>query len=138
MLTDPLVTNQVKNAAGTEVEFQGIDSVGRRKVFAKVGEVPSLQHRLTVSHQESGSGFKLRRRSMIRVDITSISTVDSVTPVTSSAVLYIDAPVGAILAMTEPANALAEVGSLVHTLASNTHLYDGTGNGAVALLGGTL
>lgn len=138
MIADPLNTNQVKNSAGTEVEFQSLEVLGRKKVFAKVGESPALPHRLSISHTESGSGLKQRRRSAIRVDITSISTVDNVTPVVSSAVGYIDAPVGATLTNAEVANALAELSSFISTLGTNTHLYDGTGNGAAALLSGSL
>jgi hypothetical protein len=139
MLSTNLTTNEVRNSAGTEVEFNRLSSADRKTVFAQSGETPSLPHRITVSHQESGSGLKGRRRSLIRVDKTSLSTVDSVTPVVTSAYIVLDAPVGALTANTEMKTVLAELTSLV---AGNGTLdllkYDGTGNGAAALLDGTI
>jgi len=139
MLSNTLNTNEVKNAAGTEVEFQRIATNERSTEFALITETPALPHRLRVQHQETGSGIKRRRRSVVRVDKTVISTVDSVTPVTASAYVVLDAPVGALAANTEMANVIAEVVSFVASLgASTTILYDGTGNGAAALLTGGL
>jgi hypothetical protein len=138
MLSNTLNTNEVKNAAGTEVEFTRLSIADRKTVFAQISESPSLPHRLTISHQEVGNGLKARRRSMVRIDITSISTVDSVTPVTTSAYTVLDAPVGALTANTQLANALAELQSFMATLASATLLYDGTGNGSAAILSGGL
>jgi hypothetical protein len=133
-----LTSNEVKNASGTEVEFTRIESPGRAVIFAQVDESPALQHRLKVSHIESGSGLKERRRSAVRIDKSSISTVDSSTPVTTSAVFYIDAPVGALLTNAEMKAVIAEMTSFIATLGTNTLLYDGTGNGAAALLAGSL
>jgi len=139
MLSNTLNTNEVKGHDAAEVELQRIDTLGRSTVFAKIAETPSAQHRLTIKHQETGAGSKLRRRSLIRVDVTSISTVDSVTPVTTSAYLVLDAPVGALLADTEMKRVLAELGSFCYTLTGTaTFLYDGTGNGCQALLTGGL
>lgn len=137
-LSNTLNTNEVKNASGTEVEFTRISTEARETVFAQVGEVPSLPHRLSVKHMETGSGMKKRRRSAIRVDKTVISGVDASTSVTPFAVLYIDAPVGALASSTEMANVLAEVLSFAATLGTNTHLYDGTGTGSAALLAGSV
>jgi hypothetical protein len=138
MLSDTLVTNEVKNAAGTEVEFNRISVGDREVIFAMVGENPSSPHRLSVKHLESGSGLNRRRRSLVRIDKTSISSVDSVTPVTTSAYVVVDSPIGAVTTTAEAKACLAELGSFVHTLATTTHLYDGTGNGAAALLNGTI
>jgi len=138
MLSNTLNTNEVKNAAGTEVEVQRILTNERSTVFAKISEVPSLPHRLSISHQETGVGLKKRRRSVVRVDITSIYGVDSITPITTSAYTVLDAPVGGLSVNTEMANALAELGSFCNTLATSTLLYDGTGNGSAALLSGGL
>lgn len=139
MLTNTLNTNEVKDSAGAEVEFTRLSISDRSTVFAKVGESPALPHRLSISHQESGSGIGKRRRSVTRIDKTSISTVDSVTPVVTSGYLVLDSPVGAITAGTEPAHVIAEVLSFCASLgASTTILYDGTGNGANALLTGGL
>lgn len=138
MLSNTLNTNEIKNAGGTEVEFSRISTVGRKTEFAQISETPSLPHRLTVSHVESGSGINLRRRSLIRIDKTSISTVDSETPVTTSAYIVLDAPVGALTTTAEMAASIAELTSFVATLGTSTFLYDGTGNGAAALLQGGL
>lgn len=138
MLSNTLNTNEVKNSSGTEVELQSLSIAARTRIFAKISEVPSLPHRLTISHQETGSGLKQRRRSVCRVDITTISDVDTVTPVTTSAYIVVDAPIGASATLTNVKDALAELTSFVATQASTTLLYDGTGNGAAALISGGL
>jgi hypothetical protein len=139
MLSNSLVTNEIKNSAGTEVEFSRLSIADRQTVFAQVNEAPSAPHRLTISHSESGSGLKLRRRSLVRFDKTVISSVDSVTPVTISAYAVLDIPVGAMTTDAEAAHVLAELMSFLASLgASTTILYDGTGNGGVALLKGGL
>jgi hypothetical protein len=140
MLPTNLTTNEVKDSAGTEVEFIRLDNGdGRKIVFeATTGASPALKHRITVQHQEIGVGLKRRRRSNIRVDKESTSSVDSLTTVTSVASIVLDSPVGAITSMAEPKKVLAELCSLVSTLGTNTHLYDGTGNGAATLLDGSL
>lgn len=139
MLSDTLNTNEVKNAAGVEVEFERISTNGRSTIFAQVGESPAYKHRLQVSHLESGAGLKQRRRSVVRVDKTVLSNVDNETPVTSSAYLVVDAPVGALTTTAEVANVLAELLSICASNgATTTILYDCTGNGAKALLNGTL
>jgi hypothetical protein len=140
MLPDALNTNQIRNSAGTEVEFEFLESgPGRLKKWKQVAETPSLIHRLTVSHSETGSGLRLVRRSLVRFDKYVISTVDTVTPVPISAYTVVVIPVGALLALTEPAHVLAELGSLTHSVASATVLtLDGTGNGSISLLNGSL
>jgi len=138
MLSNTLNTNEVKNAAGTEVEFTRIRSDGRSTVFAQIAESPSLQHRLSISHEETGSGIKARRRSKHRIDKTSISSVDSVTPVTTSFYCVLDAPIGALSSNAEMKTVIAELTSFLATLGTNTFLYDGTGTGAAALLDGSI
>lgn len=140
MAIGTLITNEIKNSAGTEVEFTRLSTgPGRETVFRQVNESPSLQHRLSIKHVESGTGFNLRRRSLIRFDKTVASTVDTTKVVTVSAYAVMDLPVGALLALTEPTNVLAELMSLLASLgASTTILYDGTGSGAVCLLNGDL
>jgi hypothetical protein len=139
MLSNTLNTNEVKNSAGTEQEFTHLIQEGRARVFALINEPPALEHRLSVKHAETGSGLNRRRRSVIRFDKTVISTVDSVTPITTSVYMVADIPVGGLLAMTEPANVIA---NLLSFCASNggstTILYDGTGTGASLLLSGGL
>lgn len=139
MLSNSLVTNEVKNSAGAEVEFSRIAISERATEFSQVAEAPSSPHRLRISHLEVGTGLSKRRRSLVRVDKTVISSVDSETPVTVSAYIVLDSPVGALTVNTEPTNVVAELISFVASLgASTTILYDGTGNGAVALLSGGL
>lgn len=139
MLPNSLVTNEVKNAAGVEVEFERRQSPGPVSEFKQVAEPPSAPYRLTVSHQESGSGMKGRRRSLVRFDKTVISSVDSSTPVTVSAYAVVDAPVGALTTDAEIANVVANLNSFLSTTgAASTVLFDGTGNGSVCLIKGSL
>lgn len=139
MLSNTLNTNEIKNAAGTEVEFQRLSTSDRSTEFAQITEAPNQPHRLKVSHQESGTGLTKRRRSVVRFDKTVASTVDTTKTCTVSAYMVLDAPVGALIANTEFANVLAELMSFAATTgAATTVLFDGTGNGAVALLSGGL
>lgn len=139
MLSNTLNTNEVKDRTGAEVEFSRLSTNERKTVFSQINESPALPHRLSISHQEVGGGIGLRRRSVCRVDKTVLSSVDSTTPVTVSAYMVVDAPVGALTANTEIANALAELMSFSATTGSGTTvLFDCSGNGASALLNGGL
>jgi len=139
MLSNTLNTNEIKNSAGTEVEFSRLSVTDRQTVFSQIAETPSLPHRLTIAHQESGVGMTRRRRSVVRVDKTTLSGVDTITPITTSAYMVLDFPIGASLTAGEAANVIAELVSFVASLgASTTILYDGTGNGAASLLNGAL
>lgn len=138
-LSNTLNTNEIKNSAGTGIAFQHLEQAGRKHVFAQTGEAPALQHRLTVSHVEIGSGINLRRRSMVRIDKDVMSTVDTTKKVTISSYNVTDSPVGALLAFTEVTNVVAELLSFCASKgASTTILYDGTGNGADCLINGSL
>jgi len=139
MLANTLNTNEIKNAAGTEVEFSRLSTSDRQTVFSQITEAPSAPHRLKISHQETGSGINLTRRSVVRFDKTVASTVDTTKMVTISGYLVLSAPVGALVANTEMANVLAEVMSFCATTgAATTVLFDCTGSGANALLTGGL
>jgi hypothetical protein len=139
VLSNTLNTNEIKNSAGTEVEFSRIAISDRATEFAQIAESPSSIHRLKISHLEVGAGLNKRRRGLVRFDKTVISSVDSETPVTVSAYVVLDSPVGALTANTEPTHVLAELMSFMASFgASTTILYDGTGNGATALLSGGL
>jgi hypothetical protein len=139
-LSNSFVTNEIKNSAGTEIEFNRYATgPGRSLVYAQVAESPALEHRLTISHQEIGSGIKLVRRSLVRFDKTVMSTVDTTLPVTVSFYQVAVIPQGALLALTEPTHVCAELMSFCASLgASTTILYDGTGNGASVLINGSL
>jgi len=139
MLANTLNTNEVKNSAGSEVEFTHRQNGDTHREFLQVAEPPALPHRLKISHLETGAGMKKRRRSVVRVDKTTVSGVDSVTPITTSAYLVLDLPVGGSSTSAEAANVLAELMSFCATTgAGTTVLFDCTGNGAAALLNGTL
>lgn len=139
MLSSTLNTNEIKTSAGVEVEFERLSQDARSTVFAKIDESPSAPHRLTISHLETGKGLTKRRRSLVRFDKTSISTVDSVTPVTTSAYMVLDAPIGALTANTELKEVIANLLSFTATTGGGTTvLFDCTGNGAHALLDGSL
>jgi hypothetical protein len=139
MLSNSLVTNEIKKSDGTEVEFTRQSSNNRTTVFNTVIVDPARPHNLTISHQETGTGLKRRRRSLVRFDKTVTSGVDDVTPITVSAYAVLDFPIGASESTAEAANVLAELWSFCASLgASTTILYDGTGNGSVAMLNGSL
>lgn len=137
MLSNTLNTNEVKNAAGTEVEFSRLSTSTRATEFQQVAEAPNLPHRLKISHQETGNGITLRRRSLVRIDKTVAGA--SLTPRVVSAYIVLDAPVGDLAADTEIKNVLAELMSFCATTgAATTVLFDCTGNGASALVAGGL
>lgn len=140
MLANTLNTNEVKDRAGVEVEFARVSTgEGRKTLFSKVGEQTNAPYRMSVSHQESGSGIDLVRRSVVRFDKTVASTVDTSKLVTVSAYAVIQAPAGALTAATEMENVLANLMSfLASTGATTTILFDCTGTGAVTLIGGQL
>lgn len=139
MLANTLNTNEVKNSAGTEVEFSRLSTSNRETVFSQLSETPSQPHRLSIKHTESGKDLKLRRRSVVRFDKTVISGVDSATPITISAYCVLDLPIGGMSAIAEGTNVIAELMSFLASVgASTTILYDGTGSGANALLTGGL
>lgn len=139
MLANTLNTNEIKDSAGAEVEFTRLSTQGRTTIFAKVGETPSQPYRLSIAHQETGVGFKKRRRSVVRFDKTIISPVDNVTPVTVTAYTVVDIPVGALTTSTPIADVLANLNSFNSTTgAATTVLFDGTGNGSRELISGGL
>jgi hypothetical protein len=136
MLPDVLNTNQVKDSAAAEVEFTQSENLGRTREFRKISETPNLPHRIDVKHAESGKGVTLRRDSVIIIT-KNVTGVDG-SPVVIKGQVKLSIPVGNLATMAEPTHVLAEVGSLVFTLATSTFLYDGTGNGAVCLINGDL
>jgi len=137
MLTNTLNTNEVKDRAGTEVEFTRLSVDARSTVFAQITETPSSPHRLTIQHREVGSGVDLRRQSSISINKTVAGTDGS--PVQVLSVFRIDIPIGNLAAYDEAKNVIAEMMSFCASLgASTTILYDCTGNGASALISGGL
>jgi hypothetical protein len=139
-LPTTLNTNEVKNSAGTEVEFNRLGpGVGRSVVFAQNGEAPYAPRRLTISHVETGVGVLRRRRGLIRFDYSTTGQYDSTKIERISAYTVLDSPIGNLTANDIPTHVLAYLNSFMASLgASTTILYDGTGNGTQALLTGGL
>lgn len=134
-----LTTNEVKNAAGTEVEYLFLQNLLRGKEFAKSGELPNLPHRLRISHQVSGTGIKTLRRSVVRFERTIVGVDTLATRHKVVAQLTIEFPEGNVSAVTELQEAIANLLSFCATTgAATTVLFDGTGYGAAALINGTL
>lgn len=139
MLSNTLNTSEIKDRSGTEVEFGRISTGVRTTEFAKLTESPALPHRLTISHTEIGSGVTKRRRSVVRFDLTVTGQVDTTTNVVASAYIVCDLPIGNLTDNYTAANVLANLLSFSATTgAATTVLFDGTGNGASALIQGTL
>lgn len=138
MLPTNLVTNEVKDAAGTEVEFSRLSTGPDRVVtFMKSTESPNQPYRLKVSHSESGVGKALRRSSLTRFDIPVTGVDGTIENIECYAVLRI--PVGNLSDLTAPTKAMAHLTSFLASQgATTTILYDGTGYGAAAMINGTL
>lgn len=139
MLANTLNTNEIKNAAGTEVEFSRLSQGERTTVFAKIGETPSAPLRLGIKHSETGEGIDTRRRSLVRLDLTVTGQVDATRSEVCSFYIVGDIPVGNLTSNAEPKNALAMLLSFCATTgAATTVLFDCTGNGASVLIDGGL
>jgi hypothetical protein len=138
-MAGPYVTNEIKDAAGTEVEYALLSTNGSKSILKKVGESPAYSDRLTLSHQETGTGLAKRRRSLVRFDLYAAGQVDATVPAGASAYLVLDIPIGNQTSNALVLGALARLGSFVFTLSGNTtFLRDGTGTGAVVLLDGSV
>lgn len=133
MLTSTLNTNEIKDSAGVEVEFTKVESAGRSVVFRKVNEAPNLQHRLSIRHEEIGSGEDLRRRSATRFDLEVIGVSGKKRK--GSAYLVTDSPIGDLPDLSNPKMVLANLLSFFATTgAGTTVLFDCSGTGAQAHL----
>lgn len=139
MLSNTLNTNEIKDSTGTEKEFSRLSTSDRSTEFAAIGESPARPHRLSIAHTEVGEGIKKRRRSVVRINKTVLSDVDTTLPVVVSGYCVLDAPVGALTTAAELAHVMAELNSFLSTTGAATAvLFDGTGNGTSALLNGSL
>lgn len=137
MLSNSLVTNEVKDAAAAEVEFSRLSQLDRSTEFAKVGEAPNAPYRLKISHQETGVGDNARRRSVVRFDKGLVCA--NLPTKTVSAYCVLDVPIGVMQDTTEAKNVLANLMSFLATTgAATTVLFDCTGNGASTLISGGL
>lgn len=138
MLANLLPSGSVRNAAGAAIEFERISQSDRDTVFAQVNESPALKNRLSIKHTETGSGVNRRRRSVVRFDKDIVSTVDATKTVTVSAYSVLDAPVGAVTTNAEIVGIVAYLSGFLASLGTTTLLYNGTGNGQVCLIQGSL
>lgn len=135
-LPTTLNTNEVKNSAGTEVEFGYVDSPEKGILYKALTEAPNLEHRLRVNHQETGTNEDKVRRSVAEVYkyVTGVSGKKRL--IRSYKVDVI--PVGDLANFDEVKNVSAELDSFCCTTgAATTVLFDGTGHGNAALINGT-
>lgn len=139
MLPTTLNTNEVKDASGTEIEFSRQSTLDRKLVFNQSAEVPNLPYRITVEHREVGVGLARRRQSRILIEKSIVGQQDTLKVEKISANLAINAPIGNMTTTTELANVVANMLAFCATTgAGTTVLFDGSGNGASALIQGTL
>lgn len=139
MLSDSLVTNEIKNSAGTEIEFRRRSLGNNETEFYALTEGAVTEHTLRVKHTITGVGRNKTQSSAFRFDKTVISTVDLITPCIHSCYTVLKYPFGLMLTNAEAANVIAENMSFLASLGASTSiLYDCTGNGAQALLNRTL
>jgi hypothetical protein len=137
-LASTLVTNEIKNAAGTEVEFQRLRLGDWESEFASLTEVPVYPYRMRIAHTELGSGATKRRRSNITFKAVTAGGIETLKPKTDSVSLTVDRMIGnendsgaVIKAL------LANMMSFVATTGGGTTvLFDCTGTGASNLLSG--
>lgn len=138
-LPSALNTNEVKNSAGTEVEFSHLQTIGRTREFVKTNESPGYPHRIKFAHREVGSGTNRRRQSVMRLEQTIVGQIDLDSTAKMVCQVTVDLPIGNLTAYSEPKNLLANLMSLLASQgATTTILFDNTGYGAEALINGSL
>jgi len=137
MLANTLNTNEIKTTAGASLIFSRLSTGVRNTEFALVNEPAGLPHRLLISHQETGSGFLRRRRSVTRFNKTIAGQLDASVGVLGSLYIVADLPIGNMSDNTLINGLSANMMSFYASLgASTTILFDGTGNGAVIMSSG--
>lgn len=137
MLPANLVTNEVKDSAGTEVEFLRQSVSDRKVVFAKNGETPNAPYRVSISHAETGTGAAMRRRSVVRIDKT-VSGADTL-PRVLSAYTVVDFPTGDLANVTDMKHVLANLIAILASNGADTVVkFDCSGTAADALINGTV
>lgn len=130
-----LNTNEVKNAAGTEVEFTRSGGQGMTVEYTQINAPPNRDHLIRLANQVLGTGEEERRRSNLKItkEVTGVS--GKVRTIIWS--LTMDIPIGDIADYTEPKNVMAEGLSFCATTgAATTVLFDCTGYGADAIVNG--
>jgi hypothetical protein len=134
MFPTNLTTNEVKDVAGTEVEYLRLRNDPLE--FAKSGESPNLRDRITVKHSETGSGAGQVRRSVL--DNTKEVVGESGVERQIRVYTVVVAPIGDLADYDDVKDVMAKhISVLASQGASTTILYDCTGHGAAALVNGT-
>jgi hypothetical protein len=139
-LPSNLNTNEVKDRAGTEVEFTFFDdSKPRSREWQRSNQAPYLIESIKVQHRDVGKpGFFLVRQSNLRIVKNVLSLVDNSTivPIISSHSLQI--PIGALTTFDAVKDVVAYHNTLMATINGTTVLFDGTGTAAAAMIAGTV
>jgi len=130
-----LNTNEIKNSAGTEVEFTRKNTAGSVIEYATITEAPNRKHRFKVQHQNTGTGLEEKRRSNVKFTKEVTGASGAVRSITWSCTMEI--PVGDLADYTEAKNVNAEgLSFCASTGADTTIKFDGTGNGSDCLVNG--
>jgi hypothetical protein len=136
-LPTDLTTNEVKDRAGTEVEFLHRSLEGRVHEYVKSGAAPNLQVSLKIAHSVTGVGIEAVRRSVCRFDLPIIGV--SLKRRLISVYKVVVVPEGDIANLNDVKDASAYLDSFCATTgAATTVLFDGSGNGSYALNNGTV
>lgn len=137
MLPTSLLTNEVKDRSGTEIEFEYRSKEGRTMLYRKKNDNPANGTFLKVSHLENGSGFGRVRRSRVGVDVGF--TGKSGKPCVAQCYKIFVVPEGELEDYNVISDASAMLDSFCATTgAATTVLFDGSGNGDSAGINGTL
>lgn len=134
-----LTNNEVKDRSGAAVNFtRRSNGPGSAVEFSRVSEVPARPYRISVRHQDIGSGITARRRSAIQVRQTFVGHVDLTKYSTVIATITLDVPTGNLTGMNEAKDVLANLGQFCFTIgaAETCTRLDGTGYGVAALTDG--
>lgn len=132
-----LITNEVKDRTGAEVEFLHFSNEARTHIYQLKGTNPSLPGYLTIKHEEVGTGADRVRRSLVRVDLQELGVSGKARKASSYKVDVI--PVGDVNDLDLAKDASAMLNSFCATTgAATTVLFDGSGNGDYAAINGTL
>lgn len=144
MLPTNLNTNEVKNAAGTELEFYRrgpLPSNPMSLEFAWVSEVPGRPFRMHFAHQEQGDSRNKVRRSLHKTIhwLDSSQLIDATIPSFCMVTTVFQIPIGNLTTLTTIKDVGACHGSsLMSRGADSTILFNCTGVGMEALVNGSL
>lgn len=135
-LPNDLLTNEVKDRAGVEVEFNYFSRDLREMIYTRKGVAPSLECFLKVKHQDVGTGSATVQRSLVRVDGAFVGKSGKlcVASVYKNAVI----PKGEL----DDLNFILDLNAMLNSFcaltgAGTTLLFDGSGTGDYALTHGT-